>query len=133
MEKQQDNRDNMEAIWRKRFLAVMIASIAFIVLVLAVGCSYFITNKETIDADHKALSTFNEISATFINEFYADLENNPTVTEIYGYGVSPDGDFYIEYNLCEQSADRYVNCKDGKIYFLTDENGERVYSFSYVE
>lgn len=134
MNEQQNNNDKDQVTkWQKRYTTTIAASIAILVFIVMFGTAILLSTQKTSDADRAALSAFNEISATFINEFYAGSENNPTVTEVYGYDVSPDGDFYIKYNLCEQSSDQYVNCKNGKIYFWTDEEGQRAYGFDYSE
>lgn len=97
-------------IWQKRFYWSTGILSALLILALACGAGYAISINNNIvsDDDLAALAVFDEIARPFINNFNADGENHPTVTEVYDHGISPDGDFNIGFNLCERVPDKKV-------------------------
>ena len=126
-------------VYKKRFWCSIVVSAIIILLMLICGTFCLIKNKdiksEISNEDLAALDIFDEIAKGFLDNF--DLDTERTIgTQVQGYGISKDGDFYISFKYFIRNEDDMTYSEGGnaKMYFWTDkETGHRSYAVSWDE
>ena len=113
---------------RRGVLRKLTAVLLALVMAAALpGCSLL------SEEDAAALEVYDEVAESFVNGF--DLkEGVKTYADVSGYGISPDGDFYISYQLNTlDDLNNVTDSQNGKIYFWESEDGHRSFGFGYEE
>lgn len=134
MEKQNNEIQNLTAeSWKKRFYCMTVAlGISLLTLVACVGAFVGVKNSTSVD-DSTKLAVFDELAQSFVHELEIDTEHN-TSSRMLGYGVSENGDFYIDFEYALILDHDYSDWRKGRVYFWTDErDGHYTYGMSYDE
>ena len=125
---------NLAEMWKSRCYGAVMILLLIILGMMVGGIGFYMSIKDNIvsDEDLAALGAFDEVAETFVNGF--DLvDGTKTHADVSGYGISPDGDFYIGYKLNYLDENNEITkSRDGKVYFWSDkETGKRSFGFGY--